>query len=139
MVALKQILAALNAPGMITSISLSFKQLKHKLAETLLISVDDAIFEMHKEAIKERYSKLFTKYRATSATGDEIAAHVPKKARKRPISHGEEEDGHRRASDEREDRTMTIRKQRSASGSELLHHGGEEGARRWRGHGRRRC
>jgi hypothetical protein len=121
MVALKQILAALNAPGMITSISFSFKQLKRKLAETLLISVDDAIFEMHKEAIKERYSKLFTKYRATSATGDEIAAHVPKKARKRPISHGEEEDGHRRASDEREDRTMTS----SASGSELLHHGGE--------------
>ena len=125
MVALKQILAALNAPGIISSLSLSFKQLKCKLAETLLISVDDAIFEMHKEAIKERYSKLFTKYRATSTTGDEIAAHVPKKAKKRLISHGEEEDGHRRASDEREDRTMTIRKQRSASSSELLNHGGE--------------
>jgi hypothetical protein len=124
MIALKQILAALNEPGIVSSPSLNFKQLKRKLAGKLLVSFDDAIFETHKAAIKERYVKLFNKYLAAPTTDDIVTVHVHKKA-KIHISQGEDDDGHRRASAMAEERTTTSRKPRAASTSEVLNHVGE--------------
>ena len=59
MAGLKEVQAALNAPGLVTSYSLSFNQLKIKLAERLHIHFDDEIFIEHKQAIKYSYCQIF--------------------------------------------------------------------------------
>jgi hypothetical protein len=62
MVGLKEVQAALNAPGLITKNEpLSFNQLKFEIAKRLHIEVDDAVFNDHKQAIKDSYIKVYTK------------------------------------------------------------------------------
>jgi hypothetical protein len=60
MVGLKEVQAALNAPGLVTLIPLSFNQLKMELAKKLLIQADDEVFSEHKQAIKDSYVKAYS-------------------------------------------------------------------------------
>ncbi len=49
MVGLKEVQAALNAPGLVTTSPLSFNQLKVELAKKLHIQADDEVFTEHKQ------------------------------------------------------------------------------------------
>jgi len=60
MVGLREVQAALNAPGLVTSSPFSFNQLKVELAKKLLIQPDDEVFTEHKQSIKDHYVKVYT-------------------------------------------------------------------------------
>ena len=79
MVGLKEIVAVLNAPGLVTSVPLSFNQLKIEIAKKLHIEVDDAVFNEHKQAIKDGYVKVYQKVCAVDAAAATIAAPAPAK------------------------------------------------------------
>ena len=59
MVGLKEVQAALNAPGLVTTSPFSFNQLKVELAKKLHIQADDEVFTEHKQAIKDSYVQVF--------------------------------------------------------------------------------
>jgi ribosomal protein L12E/L44/L45/RPP1/RPP2 len=61
MVTIKEIQATLNAPGLVTKVPLSFNQLKVEIAKKLHIEVDDAVFNEHKQTIKDSYVKVYQK------------------------------------------------------------------------------
>jgi hypothetical protein len=108
MVGLKEITAVLNAPGLVTSVPLSFNQLKIEIAKKLHIEVDDAVFNEHKQAIKDGYVKVYQKVCAVDAAAaapapaKKAAAPAPKPAaraapakkpaKKRQDSESEEEE-----------------------------------------------
>ena len=83
MVGLKEVQAALNAPGLVTPSPLSFNQLKIELAKKLLIQADDEVFSEHKQAIKDSYVKVFNevcKPLAAAPAPAKKTAPPPKKA-----------------------------------------------------------
>jgi hypothetical protein len=106
MVSLKEIQAALNAPGLVTAVPLSFNQLKIEIAKKLHIEVDDPVFNEHKQAIKDGYVKVYQKVCneavVASAPAKKPAAAPPKPAaraapakkpaKKRHDSESEEEE-----------------------------------------------
>jgi hypothetical protein len=111
MVGLNDVQAALNAPGLVTATPLSFNQLKVEIAKRLHIEVDDAVFNDHKQAIKDSYVKVYskvceapkpaaTKPAATKPAASKPAAPKPaaraapakKPARKRQDSESEEDE-----------------------------------------------
>jgi len=59
MVGLREVQAALKAPGLVTSSPLSFNQLKVELAKRLRIQPDDEVFTQQKQAIQENYVKVY--------------------------------------------------------------------------------
>ena len=106
MVGLNDVQAALNAPGLVTATPLSFNQLKIEIAKRLHIEVDDAVFNDHKQAIKDSYVKVYSKVceapkpAATKPAASKPAAPKPaaraapakKPARKRQDSESEEDE-----------------------------------------------
>ena len=118
MVGLKEVQAALIAPGLVTTSPLSFNQLKIELAKKLHIQADDEVFSEHKQAIKDSYVKVFNdvcKPRPEApAPAKKKTAPPPKKApapakkpaaKKRQDSESEEEeesDGSESASESEE-------------------------------------
>jgi hypothetical protein len=61
MVGIKEVQAALAAPGLVTATPLSFNQLKVEIAKRLHIEADDAVFNDHKQEIKDNYVKVYNK------------------------------------------------------------------------------
>ena len=55
----QEMYAALNAPGVVTAIPLSFNQLKIEIANRLHIEADDAAFIENKQALCDAYIALF--------------------------------------------------------------------------------
>jgi hypothetical protein len=82
MVGLKEVQAAMIAPGLVTKVPLSFNQLKAELAKKLHIEVDDAVFSEHKQAIKDNYIKV---YSSVCQSSDQAPALTPAAAKK-PVS-----------------------------------------------------
>ena len=103
MVGLKEVQAALRAPGLVTSSPLSFNQLKVELAKKLHIQPDDEVFTEHKQSIKDSYVKVYTEVCKAPATAPapskkpapppkKAAAPVKKPAKKHHDSESEEEE-----------------------------------------------
>jgi hypothetical protein len=79
MVGLEEVQAALNSPGVVTSTPLSFNQLKIQIARKLQIETDDAVFNDHKQAIKDSYVKVFESFCAAVRSWHLAAAQDKKK------------------------------------------------------------
>jgi hypothetical protein len=62
MVTLKDVQAALNAPGLVTSSLLSFNELKVEIAKRLHVDAEDAVFNENEQAIKDSYAKEYAKF-----------------------------------------------------------------------------
>jgi hypothetical protein len=66
MITLKDVQAALYAPGLVTLTPLGFNQLKVEIAKRLHIDVSDSVFSDHKQAIRESYLEVYKKLREAS-------------------------------------------------------------------------
>jgi hypothetical protein len=123
MITLKDVQATLKVDGFVNSTALSFNELRLKLAKKLRIATDDAIFDAHKEAIKDSYIKIFDEVCAASKKVDVRPAPLTKpstrKSNKRHVSEseGSESDCSSVASGSEE--RVTRSRKRSASSSVL--------------------
>jgi hypothetical protein len=123
MITLKEIHATLKADGFVNSTALSFNELRLKLASKLRIAADDAIFEAHKQAIKDSYTKIFTEFCASHKKVDVRTAPPLKpstrKSKKRQVSESEESESDCSSAVSDYEERVTRGRKRSASSSVL--------------------